>query len=39
VPLNLTGVTQPTGMDTKQIPHTPKEFNAFVLTTVAPPRP
>jgi hypothetical protein len=36
LPLDLTAVTQPTGTEVKQIKHTPREFNAFVLTTVRP---
>jgi hypothetical protein len=45
LPMDLTAVTQPTGTEVKQIKHTPREFNAFVLTTVrrnagsAPPPP
>jgi hypothetical protein len=36
VPLNLTAVMQPTGTATKQIEHTSREFNAFVLTSRRP---
>jgi hypothetical protein len=34
LPMDRTAVTQPAGTGTKRIEHTPREFNAFVLTTV-----